>query len=142
MTKAQFPSFIEISWTVIELFGSESLYNVMRVPEGIQDQNRSAEKRHAPVAIPTPETDAPFMYPLLSSKIQPLMSKQLGVSSQNVKSGPVTKNSTYSLSPDGPCEISFITIDWDWPFQKINEFMMMKKSLVLDIVNFKFKRVN
>ena len=69
----------------------------------MQDQNAELENRKAPWAKPTPEVEPGVNIPLLSSKIHPRMSKQLAMCWQGL-TAPVgmTKNSTYSLEPEGP----------------------------------------
>ena len=71
----------------------------------MQDQKGLSAKRAAPAAIPTPLVGVPFRKPLLSSNIQNRRSRQ-----EVAQGVPNTRNSTYSLLPLGPCEISLITI--------------------------------
>ena len=73
-TMEQFPSEREKSFGGKSGFKSASLYKRIMVPNGTQDHNGSCEKRTAPDATPL----GPW-YPLLSSKIHPLISIHGGV---------------------------------------------------------------
>ena len=73
------------------------------VPKGIQLQKILLENRLHPLAMP----ELPW-YPLLSSMIHPLTSKQ-GLHVTDAEEVSMTISSIYSCTPEGPLENSFIT---------------------------------